>query len=134
MTRESYALMRKMLFDRLKYFEIAGNIDKVNAYDSALSMLDCAWHDNMNALSQYDYFGEEDTPKEVGYRWYIQFGNGEKYEPNEEMFATCDEAFADGIRSGYSPDYIGVDKAENNDGWIDVIENIKKPNSVVYFD
>ena len=63
------------------------------------------------------------SPPIIGYEWYIKDILG-CYRPNEKTFLTYEEALQDGLRD-YDIKYIGVNKIENDDGFITVLEECK---------
>lgn len=67
-----------------------------------------------------------------GYRWYIELGYYGMYEPNETNFNTFEEALNDGIKHNYLPQQIGINYCSDDDGYIEIIKEIKKPFLIVW--
>lgn len=59
----------------------------------------------------------------IGYEWYIKDSLG-WYRPHEKTFLTYNEALQDGLKY-YDIIYIGINKIENDDGLITVLEECK---------
>lgn len=71
--------------------------------------------------------------KKIGYRWYINFRRG-KYEPQENTYSTLEKA-KEAMEEYLSPNFprtaCGIDKVEDDDGFIDVLEQVIIP-MIVY--
>ncbi len=67
-----------------------------------------------------------------GYRWYIRLGAWGLYEPHEKTFRTIREAIIDAIKNKYTWKEIGISYCEDDDGFIQVIEEIKEPTKTVW--
>lgn len=68
-----------------------------------------------------------------GYRWYINFASGQ-YEPQEETFPTLEQA-QNAMEEYLSPAFpraaCGIDKVEDDDGCIEVLEHIIMPTEEI---
>ncbi len=65
----------------------------------------------------------------IGYRWYINFASGQ-YEPEETTYPTVDKArsaMEDYLSSNFPRSACGIDKVEDDDGFIEVLEHIILP-------
>lgn len=64
--------------------------------------------------------------KKIGFIWSVNFWHG-YYQPTEEVFPTmeeCEESIAE--YSQYPRECICIQKAEEDDGWVTVLETIKE--------
>lgn len=59
-TKENAELARKILKDRVKYYNCCHrDIERAGAYESASSILECMLDNDYDCLKEFDYFGEE---------------------------------------------------------------------------
>ena len=64
-----------------------------------------------------------------GYRWYINFASGQ-YEPEEKTFPTLEQAqnaMEEYLSLAFPRVACGIDKVEDDDGCIEVLEHIITP-------
>jgi hypothetical protein len=70
--------------------------------------------------------------KVIGYQWYINFGC-HQYVPQEHTYATIEEtenAIAEYLDGSPIPlSACGIDKVENDDGFIEVLEQVIIPTT-----
>lgn len=75
--------------------------------------------------------------KVIGYQWYIKYACG-AYVPEECIYPSvegAEQAIATYIKDTAIPkSAIGIDKVENDDGFIEDIEQIVVPTGVYYED
>ena len=68
----------------------------------------------------------------IGYQWYVKCGYG-VYVPEEYTYSTLDEiktAIEEYLKDApFSMSVCGIDKVEDDDGYISVIEKIVIPTS-----
>ncbi len=64
-----------------------------------------------------------------GYRWYINFETGQ-YEPEEKTYPTLSDAqnaMEDYLSPNFPRSACGIDKVEDDDGFIEVLEHTILP-------
>ena len=59
MKPETEKLLKKILMDRINYYDSIGNFAVSRTYTTAYDMLVYALNDKIECLQQLDYFGEE---------------------------------------------------------------------------
>lgn len=60
MKPETAKLLKKMLMDRINYYDSVGDLATGGTYATVYDMLIYALDDNIECLRQFDYFGKED--------------------------------------------------------------------------
>lgn len=60
MKPEIAKLLKKMLMDRINYYDSVGDLATGGTYATVYDMLIYALDDNIECLRQFDYFGEEE--------------------------------------------------------------------------
>lgn len=73
-----------------------------------------------------------------GYRWYVQYADC-CYEPTEQTFETIVECRDDMMASSYYKEghlnrYIGIDFCSDDDGYIQVLQQVVIPTGIFYID
>ena len=69
-----------------------------------------------------------------GYRWYIRLGAWGLCEPHEKTFPTIAQAIIDAIKNKYTWEEIGLSYCEDDDGFIQVIKEIKEPTKTIWIE